>query len=41
MKYRLLCVDLDGTLLTDHKKLNEQDIECILYTSPSPRDRTR
>ena len=29
MKYRLLCVDLDGTLLTDHKKLNEQDIEAL------------
>lgn len=29
MKYRLICVDLDGTLLTDHKKVNEQDMEVL------------
>lgn len=33
MKYRLLCVDLDGTLLTDHKKLNERDIEALKEAS--------
>lgn len=29
MKYKLLCVDLDGTLLTDEKKINKQDIEAL------------
>lgn len=29
MKCRLLCVDLDGTLLTDDKKINKQDIEAL------------
>lgn len=29
MKCRLICVDLDGTLLTDDKKLNRRDIEAL------------
>lgn len=29
MKYKLLCIDLDGTLLTDDKKVKKQDIEAL------------
>ena len=29
MRYRLLCVDLDGTLLTDEKKIRKQDVEAL------------
>lgn len=29
MKYRLLCVDLDGTLLTDEHRIGKQDIEAL------------
>lgn len=33
MKYRLLCIDVDGTLLNDNKKLSKQDVEAIKRAS--------
>lgn len=29
MKYKLLCLDLDGTLLTEDKKIKKQDVEAL------------
>lgn len=29
MKFKLLCADIDGTLLDDHKRLTEQTAECL------------
>lgn len=29
MKYKLLCIDLDGTLLTDEKKIRKQDVKAL------------
>ena len=48
MKYKLLVLDVDGTLLNDAKEISKrtlaallkvQQMGCLLYTSPSPRDR--
>ena len=33
MKYKLYCVDLDGTLLTDQKEIDGQDIEALRKAS--------
>lgn len=33
MKYKLFCVDLDGTLLTDQKEIDGQDIEALRKAS--------
>lgn len=33
MKYKLFCIDLDGTLLTDRKEINGQDIEALRKAS--------
>ena len=46
---KLLALDLDGTLLNSQKELTPRTCDalytaaeaCLLYTSPSPRDRTR
>ena len=34
-------VELRGNLWDNVKSLNKQGVTCLLYTSPSPRDRTR
>lgn len=33
MKYKLFCIDIDGTLLTDHKEIDRRDIEAIRAVS--------
>lgn len=33
MKYRLFCIDIDGTLLTDSKEIDQRDIEAIRRAS--------
>lgn len=33
MKYKMLCIDVDGTLLTDDKEISGQDIEAIRKAS--------
>lgn len=33
MRYRLLCIDVDGTLLTDDKRIGERDIEALRKAS--------
>ena len=43
MKYKLLVLDVDGTLLNNQKEISPRTLAallkvCLLYTSPSPRD---
>lgn len=33
MKYRLFCIDIDGTLLTDSKEIDQRDIEALRRAS--------
>ena len=38
---RDLMLSLPGIIVTGNQKLLESSQSCLLYTSPSPRDRTR